>query len=163
MPSKHKLAKSNSLIAASIAPVILGGVVAPNEFGTSFVRDSHTIDVRGHFSHAGTNFGVWDGRHSTGDDADRIEFDQLASRYLAETELLSSAHAVMLSPLYAQLVGFGPKALPWILAALPGAPTRWFPVLSAIARDNPVQPAAKGNVNEMIAAWQQWGASRGII
>jgi hypothetical protein len=39
----------------------------------------------------------------------------------------------------------------------------WFGALSYITKENPIARNDAGKLDKMIAAWEQWGNSRGIL
>ena len=74
----------------------------------------------------------------------------------------NSAQMAMLRS-YQNIIGMGEPAIPLILEELRRESDHWFWALEAITLENPVPPAAKGNVEEMAQAWVQWGIKKGYI
>jgi hypothetical protein len=42
-------------------------------------------------------------------------------------------------------------------------PDQWFWALRAITGANPIKPEQQGRIQEMAAAWIEWGRERGVI
>ena len=57
----------------------------------------------------------------------------------------------------------GAKALPYIFRELEREPDQWFWALRAITGANPIKPEQQGRIQEMAAAWIEWGRERGVI
>ena len=90
-------------------------------------------------------------------------FGALASRWRAETGMLSSSSARAMHPAYQQIIGMGPAALPLLLRELERAQEGWFWALKAISGEDPVPPDHRGKRAEMVSDWLQWGRNRGYI
>jgi hypothetical protein len=91
------------------------------------------------------------------------EFQRLAAEWKSKARLLSnSAQIAMLRP-YQRIIGLGTPALPLILAEMAREPDHWFWALESITGENPVPPAAAGNVPAMTQAWLAWGQERGLV
>ena len=90
-------------------------------------------------------------------------FAELAERWRAETGMCSSISRIVTHPAYLSIIGLGRPVLPLILAALRRKPEHWFVALKAIVRHSPVKANAAGNVQEMAAAWLNWGRQHGLI
>jgi hypothetical protein len=88
-------------------------------------------------------------------------FEELASRWREETELLSSTEAIVRHPAYQQIIGLGKPALPLILADLAKTSDLWFHALFAITGENPIPPEIRGNVRKMAEIWLAWGERHG--
>lgn len=101
--------------------------------------------------------------------ADRQNVEQVAKfRHLADTwrkktAFLSSLTEIATQVEYQQIIGMGPAALPFILQELAQEPGHWFWALAAITGEDPVPPAARGNMQEMADSWLQWGHSHGYV
>lgn len=89
-------------------------------------------------------------------------FSELARRWKAETEHLSSA-AIFAHPAYQQIIGLGPDAIPLLLHDLQQTGAHWFWALRAITGENPVPREDAGYVGRMADAWIDWGARRGLV
>ena len=57
----------------------------------------------------------------------------------------------------------GKEAIPLILQDLEESQAQWFWALRSIARESPVRPVDRGDVDAMTAAWMCWGKSRRYI
>lgn len=90
-----------------------------------------------------------------------ILFNRLAAEWRRETMLLSSMNKKLMHPAYLRIIGLGPNALPYILAALKREPTYWFRALAAIAGEDPVP--ANASFAEAVQAWIDWGRQRRLV
>lgn len=88
-------------------------------------------------------------------------FYQLAEQWKTETRGISSTEQLSLHPAYQQIIGMGPNVIPLLLRELENNSGRWFWVLKAISREEPVTPEQRGKTKEMIAAWLNWGREKG--
>ena len=61
---------------------------------------------------------------------------------------------------YQEIIGMGKEAIPLILRDLKETHAPWFWALRSIARENPVRPEDRGDVDAMTAAWLDWGKRR---
>ena len=91
------------------------------------------------------------------------DFDRLAAELKSETAHFSSSNMIAGHPAFQAIVGMGREAIPLILRDLNDAPVQWFQALRAIARESPVRPEDRGNVEAMTAAWLDWGKRRFYI
>ncbi len=93
-----------------------------------------------------------------------IQFDALADRWTVETTTESSDFMnVIMHWAYQRIIGLGPRAVPLILARLARTPDHWSWALRAITGENPVPPAAAGDMNAIAQAWLGWGRGRGLV
>lgn len=90
-------------------------------------------------------------------------FRQLADRWQADTQYLSSTTDIALHPAYQRIIGLGPQVIPLILTELTRRPGRWFWALTALTGEDPVPPDARGRLPDMTAAWLRWGRDNGWI
>jgi hypothetical protein len=91
----------------------------------------------------------------------RTRFDELADRWAAESEFISShTRAILLRP-YQQIIGLGPAVVPLLLERLRDRPDHWFWALSILTDQDPAD-GAHGFV-EAREAWLSWGRSHGYI
>jgi len=93
----------------------------------------------------------------------KAEFMNHASKWLTETEFLSSVHETVLHPSYQRIIGMGTDALPLIFEELRKKPGHWFWALHAITGAEPVPDQDKGRVKKMAEHWINWGKEEGII
>jgi hypothetical protein len=91
------------------------------------------------------------------DQTTTAHFAELASRWRADTEFLSSPAAMAKHPAYREIIAMGEPAVPLILAELEARPDFWFAALREITGEDPVPPEARGNVKAMTRAWLEWG------
>lgn len=95
------------------------------------------------------------------DSAEKL-FSQLAAEWRNGRDPVSSRVADMaMHPAYQRIIGMGPAALPFILRELQREPDHWFWALRAITGVDPVPPEARGRLEDMTAAWMQWGREHG--
>lgn len=66
-------------------------------------------------------------------------------------------------PAYQRIIGLGPQVIPLILSDLKRELGHRFWALSALTGENPVDPADRGRVSAMAAAWLKWGTDNGWI
>lgn len=90
-------------------------------------------------------------------------FHTLATRWYAETALLSSVSEMAMHPAYQEVIGLGRNAVPFLLRELQQQPRHWFWALRAITGEDPVPPDQRGKIREMTAAWLQWGREQGYV
>jgi hypothetical protein len=88
-------------------------------------------------------------------------FLQLAEQWRRETGMLSLVSKMAIHPAYQRIIGMGQPVVPLILRELEREPDHWFWALQAITGENPVQPAQRGILDEMAAAWLEWGKNCG--
>jgi hypothetical protein len=97
-------------------------------------------------------------RHAT-----KATFQKLAARWRLDRSknLYSSVQAIAMHPAYQRIIGFGPDAVPLILAELEREPDHWFWALHAITGAQPVPAKSRGNIDKMAKAWVAWGKKHG--
>jgi hypothetical protein len=88
-------------------------------------------------------------------------FHRLANIWRAATSHLSSSTRMAAHPAYQEIIGLGSAAVPLLLAELARQPDHWFSALKAITGANPVDPADRGRIDRMAAAWLKWGCENG--
>lgn len=88
-------------------------------------------------------------------------FKRLAEQWRSESQFMSSMSDMVLLPAYQQIVGLGQDAVALLLRELDREPDYWFWALQAITGADPVQPADRGNLKKMAAAWIHWGKRQG--
>jgi hypothetical protein len=94
---------------------------------------------------------------------DKEQFDALVEQWRSETAMYSSITKKITHPTYQQIIGFGEKAVPWILRELRDRPTYWFTALKEITKDAPVGAGQLGDFKAARDAWLAWGRQRGLI
>lgn len=90
------------------------------------------------------------------------ELRALADQWKSETTFMSSTHEMFLHPAYQQIIGFGEKALPFLIDELRSTDGFWFWALNMITRQNPVPVDQRGNFRAMKQAWLAWAASKDL-
>ena len=88
-------------------------------------------------------------------------FRDLVCEWKKATLFTSSITEIATRPAYQQIIGMGKAALPLIFAELRREPDHWFWALKAITGDDPVPPAARGDMERMAQAWLVWAKNRG--
>jgi hypothetical protein len=88
-------------------------------------------------------------------------FQRLADVWRRETWHLSSATRMAEHPAYREIIALGPAVVPLLLGELARQPDHWFSALQAITGANPVDPADRGRIDRMAAAWLAWGRANG--
>jgi hypothetical protein len=88
-------------------------------------------------------------------------FRRLADLWQRETWHFSSATRMAEHPAYREIISMGPAVVPLLLAELARQPDHWFAALQTITGANPVDPADRGHVDRMAAAWLAWGRANG--
>lgn len=83
-------------------------------------------------------------------------FQALRNEWVNETKYFSSAEQKFLHPAYQKIIGMGRKAIPFIINDLLDEPQHWFWALKSITGEDPVPPASRGRIKEMIQHWLQW-------
>ncbi|NCT72267.1 MAG: hypothetical protein GXC75_15105 [Xanthomonadaceae bacterium] len=91
-----------------------------------------------------------------------IEMRRLADAWKQENMFVSSLSQKIMHPAYQKLIGFGEKALPFIVGELRNSGGYWFWALSSISREDPVPEEVRGNFPAMKQAWLDWAAERGL-
>jgi hypothetical protein len=91
------------------------------------------------------------------------QFAVLASRWKAETELLSSTRAMTDHPAYQEIIALGPVVLPLLLRDLERESAHWFEALQAITGEDPVPREHWGDIKAMGADWLTWARKRGLL
>jgi hypothetical protein len=91
------------------------------------------------------------------DQTTAAHFAELAARWRADTEFLSSPAEIADHPAYREIIAMGEPAIRLILAELETRPDFWFEALRALTGEDPVPPEARGKVKAMAGAWLEWG------
>lgn len=97
------------------------------------------------------------------DEAAQTEFDDLARRWLEETQVLSSLTRIIGHPAYQAIIAMGERAIRPILRDLARAPELWGPALHAITGALPVPTADAGRVARVANAWLTWAKENGYV
>lgn len=91
------------------------------------------------------------------------QFTQLVAAWKAERGPTSSITQMAMHPVYQQIIGLGPVAIPLLLRELEREPDHWFWALKAITGVDPVADADRGRIRAMAAAWISWGRKNGYL
>ena len=91
----------------------------------------------------------------------RETFECLADEWLRERPRGVDIAQMTRHPAYQDIIDLGDPAVPWILQRLAHKPDHWFVALSSITDASPVPPASRGRLDEMTAAWLDWGRQQG--
>jgi hypothetical protein len=89
------------------------------------------------------------------------QFQRHALRWREETEFLSSLAEILNHADYQAIIQLGPAALPLIFDELQQRPDHWFGALEAITGENPIPVEARGDLEQMTAAWLKWATQHG--
>ena len=88
-------------------------------------------------------------------------FQRLAARWRSETAHYSSSTRMAEHPAYQEIIALGLPVVPLLLADLARQPDHWFAALKQITGANPIDPADRGRIDRMTAAWLAWGRANG--
>jgi hypothetical protein len=91
------------------------------------------------------------------DQTTAAHFAELAVRWRADTESLSSPAEIADHPAYREIIAMREPAIWLILAELETRPDHWFEALKALTGEDPVPPEAVGDLGAMTRAWLEWG------
>ena len=92
-------------------------------------------------------------------------FNALADKWVRETAVHSNPAIIARHPSYSQIVGMGKQAIPFILSELSQKRNRphWFQALHDINGMTPAPEESWGKVDEVAAAWLNWGRGQGYL
>lgn len=90
-------------------------------------------------------------------------FEEYARQWEEDTELFSSSFEMFMHPSYQKIIAMGPQAIPLILKRMNEKPDHWFWALEVLTNQDPVPPKAKGDFDEMVEAWLDWGRTYGYL
>jgi hypothetical protein len=102
----------------------------------------------------------------TQEEALRRLFDERVSIWLEETKWQSSMSAITAHPMFAEIRGMKDDALRFALQRMRAGDIHlhWFPLLLDLAGDHdPVPPPRRGFIDDMVAAWLEWGEDEGKL
>lgn len=96
----------------------------------------------------------------------RTLFRTHADRWKMETQHSSSVTKMLAHPSYLRIIGLsrystGNEIERLLLEELEREPDHWFAALAAVTGEDPVQP--KGDFDQAVSAWLEWGRQRGVI
>ena len=90
-------------------------------------------------------------------------FGELADKWERETAYLSATPMRVMHESYQSIIAMGPEVVPLLLSDLQKTGGHWFWALRHLTGADPVPEKDRGRVDKMIAAWIDWGKSRGKI
>ena len=92
-------------------------------------------------------------------------FIELAQKWLADTATHSNPTIISRHPAYPQIVALGNDAIPLILKEISQKRNRphWFQALHDITGETPAPEETWGKVDEVTAAWLNWGRGQGHL
>jgi len=94
-------------------------------------------------------------------------FQEQAEKWDRETRHLSSPTQKALHPSYQAILGMGSEnrdeVIRLLLRDLQQNRRAWFWALSFLAKDNPISSADAGRMDRMVAAWVNWGKTKGLL
>lgn len=88
-------------------------------------------------------------------------FDELADRWLEDTEFLSNLTRIHMHPAYQRIIGMGPVALPLIISRLHEANGHWFWALACISGEDPA--SGTETMGEARINWLAWAREHGYV
>ncbi|MCT7985458.1 hypothetical protein NG796_19470 [Laspinema sp. A4] len=88
-------------------------------------------------------------------------FLELAHQWRRETRGISSTNKASMHPAYQQIIGMGKAVIPLLLRELERNSGQWFWAIKAISREDPVPLEKRGQTQEMIRYWLEWGKQKG--
>ena len=95
-------------------------------------------------------------------EADLMErFKALYEKWKAESSHQSSMTRIAMNPAYQQIIGMGPRVLPFIFESMLRKPDHWFWALEAITGLNAVREEHIGDVERMTSDWLEWASDNG--
>lgn len=89
-------------------------------------------------------------------------FEELAARWHDETGGHSVMARIVNHPVYLQIIGLGPRAIPLILEDLRQNGGWWFTALRALTRQDPCNACSATDHAEQRTAWLLWGETNGF-
>ncbi len=92
-----------------------------------------------------------------------MEFKRLTAEWKQETAHLSAPNMIAEHRAYQEIIGMGKDAIPLILQDLKQTKAQWFWALRSIARESPIEPDDRGDVDAMTVAWLHWGRKHRYI
>ncbi len=90
-------------------------------------------------------------------------FTRLAQEWKQATRFTSSSTEIVSHPAYTEIIKLGKAALPFIFRELQNNGGHWFPALSLITGQDPVEPEDKGKIKRMTETWLKWGEEQGYV
>jgi hypothetical protein len=91
------------------------------------------------------------------------KFNRFAGQWRQKTMFMSRAADITSDFAYYQVVGLGPRVIPFILRQVQRGEGHWFLALRALTGENPVKADDAGSLPKMAQAWVDWGRQRGLI
>jgi hypothetical protein len=95
------------------------------------------------------------------EDALKRRFEELASRWLAETAHVSSSSELVAHPAFQEIVELGSPAIPLLLRELDKRSGHWHRALRRVAGVDPVPASDRGSFEKSAQAWLRWGREQG--
>ena len=90
-------------------------------------------------------------------------FRRYADKWDRDTSFMSATPMRVMHESYQSIMSMGPEIVPILLRDLQKSRRHWFWALRHLTGENPVPESAKGQTDKMIAAWIDWGKSKGKI
>lgn len=88
------------------------------------------------------------------------KFLKLRKEWFDDTAHLSSPIQSAKHPAYQQVIGMGPKVVPFLIQDQLENGTHWFWALQSITGENPIQENHRGNIEKMANDWNRWWESQ---
>jgi hypothetical protein len=85
--------------------------------------------------------------------------------WIDQTSWHSSITSMTRHPLFAAIVDMGREATQYVLQRMAAGDIRlhFFPILQDTTHTDPVPPHSRGNLQEMAAAWTNWGRANHLL
>lgn len=99
-------------------------------------------------------------KSSKSDSDIETRFRQLRAHWRADTLVLSDSKKIMEHPAMRAIIAMGEDVVPVILRDLRDDPSLLVWALAKIVGEN---PPFRGNNEQMIKAWLQWGREKGLL
>jgi hypothetical protein len=90
-----------------------------------------------------------------------VRFEELASRWEADTAFESIVTRKAMDPSYQRIIGMGAPVVPLILRRMQQKPRQWFWALTAITGEDPA--LGQTSIASASEAWLSWGRERGFV
>jgi len=84
------------------------------------------------------------------------KFLKLRKMWIKETGHIASPKDRATHPAYQQIIGMGPKVVPFLIRDQLENDTDWFWALQSITGENPIEEGHEGYIQKMAQDWNEW-------
>lgn len=84
------------------------------------------------------------------------KFLDLRETWIKETGHVASPKERAIHPAYQQIIGMGPKVVPFLIRDQLENNTHWFWALQSITGENPIEEEHEGYIQKMAQDWKEW-------